>query len=144
MPAIAVRIRTSRLPGLLSPTSSMVKGWLTACNTAAFMMFFSLGRYGFGNVGPEIEFLGDPAVILEHGRRVERGEFEHAHILVSGTDARSPKADILDGRHDTAEEPGAELPHHLGFHHDLGAFLGRKPEAFPHFELIEPVAHVIA
>src|SRR5580704_2037019 len=36
-PAKAVRSKTSRGPGLVSPTSSIVKGWFAVCRTAAFI-----------------------------------------------------------------------------------------------------------
>ena len=70
---------------------------------------------------------------------------DHAHLRERLLHARAPQADILDGRHDAAEEAAAERASCCSEVVDvLDAFLGRQAEPLPHLRLIEAVAHVVA
>src|SRR3989442_1117842 len=65
------------------------------------------------DTAPGVELLGDALVVPGELLGVDLGVAHDAHVGVRAPDLRAPEADVLDRRHDAAEERRAELAHHL-------------------------------
>src|SRR6516162_6451485 len=102
-PAKAVRSSTSRGPGLVSATSSIVKGWFAACRTAAFIRSSLLEIEAQAGLGP-----------IHRGELAAGGKCD-----VSGLHVRAAKADVgrIDIRH-------LDLPHDPSVGRDDGDIAG--------------------
>ena len=68
----------------------------------------------------------------------------HAHIDISLLDARPPKTDILDDRHDALEQEGPEELHGGRLLDVFDAFIDGQAHHFEHFARLEAVTHQIA
>src|SRR5262249_23356917 len=96
------------------------------------------------STAPGVELLGDALVVRLERFGVDVGEAEDPHVGVRAADLGPPEPDLLDGRHDAAEQRRPELAHHLGLARPRHALLRRQTERVPHLLAEEAVAHQIA
>src|SRR2546422_6596501 len=96
------------------------------------------------DTAPGVELLGDALVVPGELLGVDLGVAHDAHVGVRAPDLRAPEADVLDRRHDAAEERRAELAHHLRSLDVRDALLDREAEGLPDLLGEEAVAHEVA
>src|SRR3954451_6678623 len=111
----------------------------------------SVGSRGDGLVdflGPTIQSgafaveLVRELLVTAHQRiEVDTRHIEYAHIGVALLHLLAPKTDVLDARHDPAEEQRAEVELELRLLGDLEAFLHWQAEILVDVLCEEPVAH---
>src|SRR5262245_7482316 len=92
---------------------------------------------------PHIEVGRDLLVLPRELVDLDLGEPHDPHVLVGPPDLPAPEADLLDGRHDPAEEARAEFAHDLRALDVPDAFFDRQAERVPDFLREEPVAHQV-
>src|SRR4029453_18642970 len=78
-----------------------------------------------------VELLGHGLVVRGERLGVDLGEAHDAHVRVGAPDLRAPEADVLDRRHDAAEERRAKHLHELRLVRPCHALLDGEAERLP-------------